>query len=276
MNEITVKVGQTWRHNGGAELRVGKVMGMPLSGEVAFFERRDGSTAKSPTRRMTPANGWELVQDLAPADGLPTYWRSAPAPAPEEWCTRCGYSGHSAPACSMTPALIQDAPEAAPRSCDHTRTCGDEDCARCDAWTPEAVEPACVCGAQAVGWYEGHCISHCPLFGTRAGSAWAIAHAPAPKPDPCAAALDALPVSGEFVESRQNDALEDWRAEADLRRRLSTLRTWPTCPKDGTPYEVEAFLRVDTRWHHYHDDEPGETLRVWTARCVCRACGGGR
>jgi hypothetical protein len=307
---MNVKVGQVWRCNGGVELRVTDINAV---GGVEFA-LRDGSTAAVwAMRYMTPANGWELVEDVCShkwsSDGY--------------CCYLCGFTGrpteaagseHDGPArfnsglggFSDTPkapqvlritadpsipagyvqvgdelhpapwaTLVQDVGEA---SCDWQRTCGDEDCPRCDAWAPAAKAEACA----EVPWKAAFRDAMKPWKRPDTETPWFAEYVypyPPPKQLQCLANLAALPVSAEFVQGTfvlPPGEPAPWvvGAERDLRRQASTLRSWPLCPNTQEPYRIEASVLEE-----HNMRKPGsagrESVRFWRAAFTCK-CGGGK
>jgi hypothetical protein len=83
-----VKVGQVWRCEGGAELRVTQVT---ATGIAVAFTRRDGSIASAFAREMTPANGWTLVADApeAQAKGIDRLAQVVAKTSQVEACATC-------------------------------------------------------------------------------------------------------------------------------------------------------------------------------------------
>ena len=243
-----IKVGQIWRCNGGAELRVTFVW----QSCIAFKDWAGLSSYYSPGT-MTPANGWELVSDVACNKcGHATGLDQCPWRGTDEVCSNysdCSWA-HSPGGRTCTCATQCNSPDACPT---FARVLAPKP-NPCAASVVEFQTDASV--PQGYWKVDGH-LQKAPW--------WEPKHA-------CAALRETLPTSeGMYLEDSVGECEPAEQAINEVRRKLARLREWPTCPVDGTPYGVEASVREE-REPAAVSNLRRERMRLWQARCVCASC----
>lgn len=257
-----VKVGQVWRcHSHGVEVTVDYISRGIIEAVSSAGYRYDMSVASS---------DWTLVQD-APETACNHYWGDRDA------CGGCGLT-FEAFVQSRHPETARDMTKP------YTAVTADGRVYHYDpmAWvTPKAktsqVE-ACEHDWQAS-------LDRCSACGITALEVYLrLASSPAPAPfqqSACSALCGTLPKSEQmYLEGSIGECEPAEQAINEVRRKASTLRSWPVCPVSQQPLSIEASVKEEGWPRRFTalacDPSSNETVRTWQAAFVCRTCGGGK